>query len=182
MKNKIDKIFNDVVSVHQLSHVKSDQSPEEENLNKSDNFVRRGIMLATLGGLTQHAHNEIESERQRPRETASIETPSEKIENTPEQDERKKAQKDAFSISAKNMPMSRNLARKTIKENPELSEAHGYLLHISPSAFQEVIDNNPKIKQDIASYHYDKLFDLHQGDQQKIFDSYRLNSYNHKKK
>jgi hypothetical protein len=36
-----------------------------------------------------------------------------------------------------------------------------------------VIENNPEIKRDIALKHYDSLYDQHQGDRDKIFDSYK---------
>lgn len=155
------------------------QEYKEAKVEKSE-FLRRGVLLAGIGAGAQMIHNQnIEEAKPIRREIASVS--AEKPLPTEPEKAYNAAQKDAFSIAAKHLPLSRNLARKAIKESPELSEAHGYLMHLSPSAYKEVVDSNPKIKQDIASYHYDKLHELHGGDQKKIFDSYRDSAKNIKK-
>jgi hypothetical protein len=60
MKNKIDKIFRQVVEEHQLEHLL--EKPEND-LQKSDSFVRRGILLAALAGTAQHVHNELQGQK-----------------------------------------------------------------------------------------------------------------------
>lgn len=174
MKNKIDKIFSDVARKHQLEHLLEKSEPD---LHKSD-FVRRGLLLAALGGGLQHVTNEMQQQKQPiSRQVADVDMEKPKTEPEKAYDH---AQKDAFTIAAKHLPLSRNLARKTIKESPDLSRSHGYLLHLSPSAFKEVVQNNPEIKRDVANYHYPKLYELHQGDQNKIFDEYKKKATNAK--
>jgi hypothetical protein len=178
MKNKIDKIFEEITQTHKLDHL----IDKSEDLNKSDSFIRRGILLATLAGTAQHVHNEIKNQqKEASRPYASQEQPVIEKPKTEPEKAYDQAQKDAFGIAAKHLPISRNLARATIKESPELTQQHGYLLHLSPSAFNEVIENNPEIKRDIALRHYDKLHEQHQGDRDKIFDSYRKKAMSIKK-
>ncbi len=146
-----------------------------KTIEKSE-FLRRGVLLATIGAGMQHLHNQsVEDAKPIRREIASAVT-----ERPPTEPEKSynAAQKDAFTIAAKHLPLSRNLARQTIKDSPELSEAHGYVMHLSPSAYKEVIASNPQIKQDVAAYHYDKLHELHGGDQNKIFEDYKNRAKN----
>jgi hypothetical protein len=156
---------------------KSKNNINKSDLNKSDNFVRRGILLAALAGTAQHVHNELQGQKKeagRPyasQEEVVVEKP--KTESEKAFDE---AQKQAFGIAAKGWPLSRKLAKETIKAHPDLHQQHGYLLHLSPSAFKEVINNNPEIKKDIALRHYDKLHEMFNGDKDKIFDAYKAKS------
>jgi len=146
-----------------------------KTIEKSE-FLRRGVLLASLGAGAQIMHNQsVEDKTPIRREIAS--EAQEKPATEPEK-AYDAAQKDAFTIAAKHLPLSRNLARQTIKESPELSAAHGYVMHLSPSAYKEVVANNPQIKQDVAAYHYDKLHELHGGDQNKIFEDYKNRAKN----
>lgn len=164
------------------SEIAMDHLTEDKNYYKKlrtiekSEFLRRGVLLASLGAGAQMLHNQnVEDAKPVRREIAS-----EAVERPPTEPEKAydAAQKDAFAIAAKHLPLSRNLARQTIKESPELSAAHGYVMHLSPSAYKEVVTNNPQIKHDVAAYHYDKLHELHGGDQSKIFEDYKNRAKN----
>jgi GNAT superfamily N-acetyltransferase len=149
---------------------------EKSDLNKSDNFIRRGILLAALAGTVQHVHDKLQGQKEeasRPYASQEVAIEKPKTESEKAFDE---AQKQAFGIAAKGWPLSRKLAKETIKAYPDLHQQHGYLLHLSPSAFKEVINNNPEIKKDIALRHYDKLHEMFNGDKDKIFDAYKAKS------
>jgi hypothetical protein len=155
---------------------KSKNNINKSDLNKSDNFIRRGILLAALAGTAQHIHNELQGQKEeasRPYASQEVAIEKPKTESEKAFDE---AQKQAFGIAAKGWPLSRKLAKETIKAHPDLHQQHGYLLHLSPSAFKEVINNNPEIKKDIALRHYDKLHEMFNGDKDKIFDAYKAKS------
>lgn len=171
------QLFNEGINLKQKVKV-----PQPEEMNKSDTgqLIRRGLLLATLGGAAQQMTHELTNQKQQAEQERLLasQEPSEPIQVPKTEPEKAfdQAQKDAFGIAAKHLPLSRNLARSTIKSNKDLSESHGYLLHLSPSAFSEVIENNPEIKKEIALRHYDKLHETFNGDRDKIFNTYKQKS------
>jgi hypothetical protein len=60
------------------------------------------------------------------------------------------------------------VVKETIKSHPDLSESHGFMLKLSPNAFKEVVQNNQPLVREVGSRHYDRLFKIFGGDQDKI--------------
>jgi len=63
--------------------------------------------------------------------------------------------------------------KQSIKSDPELNQKYGYTNNLSPSAFKELINHNPEIRQDVSGKHYEGLHQQFGGDHEKILGAWR---------
>lgn len=69
--------------------------------------------------------------------------------------------------------LSPHVYKQTIKNNTKLAQKYGYIKDLSNNTFQEVIEKNPNLRDDVHGIHYDKLHSEFGGDHEKMLHAWK---------